>query len=367
MSFAVSLLSQLAVILGFIAFSLLVFEVEASIACTISILFMVSLRFFTQDFIFPHLADYFKLENGTDQNRPRDKFIYNCWLFTVHVLLLTALIWYHIVTERLSLAMLPWSHYNWDHSFFTMRSLPFALDDNLTWMYALQVGFYVTEMLALFFHNPPGDYYESLAHHISTMALILGSIYFWRASFGVFIMLIHEVAEPLIVGGKLTHYAKLDTTSNFFFVSFVAVWIPSRCITYTYWMYILPTAPWRSFGEKVFMLTFLYSLQFLHWYWTILICKVAYGILGKGLFNMKITDEMDHSYSGKNTSELDKLKMNYRSSSSNLTKPFSGYRSQSEPATLTMTNNKPTKGMGTVKISPPNNPESDKKKKRNST
>jgi len=286
------------------------FDFDAAVACCISILFMVGARYITQIHVFSYLADYYKLQNGADQNRPRDKFIYNAWLFSVHLFLLASLFWYHIHTDRLKLAFLPWWYYPPDHSFFYKAPHPFPLllEDPLTWMYALQVGFYVTEMLALFFHNPPGDFWESLFHHITTMALILGSIYFHRAYFGVFVMIIHEVCEPFIVGGKLTHYAKKDGLSNVFFVSFVIVWLPSRCITYTYWMYVLLLVTFRTVSEAAFFLTFLWCLQFLHWYWTALILKVATSILSKGLLNMQITDEMDHSYSGTNQSELEKMK-----------------------------------------------------------
>jgi len=270
--------------------------------------------------VFPWVADRYKLQNGGDKNRPRDKFMYNCWLYSIHWFQLGSLFVFLYSQGTLSLALMPWSNYNWDHSFFYGVPEPLFLDSPLLWIYALQVGFYVTEMCALFFDDTPGDFWETLVHHIATMACILGSIYFERAYFGVFIMLIHEVAEPLIVGGKATHYAGHDALSNVFFISFVLVWIPSRCVTYTYWMYILSIVDFHTPTERAFFLTFLYCLQVLHWYWTILIFKVAWGILSRGLFNMTITDEMDHSYSGSNQSELSKLKNNYKKSSAMVTR-----------------------------------------------
>jgi len=186
--------------------------------------------------------------------------------------------------------------------------------DPLTWIYALQLGFYVTELLSLFLHPPPGDFYEALIHHISTVALILGSLYFDRAYFGVFVMLIHEIAEPFIVGGKASHYIHAESISNVFFVSFVVVWILSRCITFPYWMFILPHVVFPTRFEEYFFISFLYCLQLLHLYWTLLIFRVTGRILSNGLFNMKVTDEMDHSYSGTNESELSKLKKAYKES-----------------------------------------------------
>jgi hypothetical protein len=294
-------------VVGIIGISLALFDTASAIATTTSIVIMLTLRSLSK-LIFPWVADRYNLQNGSDKNRPRDKFMYNCWLYTIHWIQLISLGLYLKYQGQLELALMPWSYYNWDHSFFYGTPEPMTLDSPLLWMYALQAGFYVTEMIALFFDHPPGDFWEALLHHIATMSLILGSIYFERAYFGVFVMIIHELAEPLIVGGKASHYAGHDTLSNFFFISFVLVWIPSRCMTYTYWMYILACAQFRTNAERAFFLTFLYGLQALHWYWTALIFKVAYGILRKGLFNMTITDEMDHSYSGSGQSELAKLK-----------------------------------------------------------
>jgi len=301
------LVAKTGVVVGFISIALACFDTDSSIACTSSIIIMILLRTLAKN-ITPYIANHYGLDNACDNNRPRDKFMYNCWLYAIHWVQLVALCVFLYAQGQLGLSLMPWSHYNWDHSFFYGSPQPLLLTSPLLWIYALQAGFYVTEILALFFDNTPGDFWEALLHHFATMALILGSIYFERAYFGVFVMIIHELAEPLIVGGKATHYAGHDTLSNLFFVSFVLIWIPSRCITYTYWMAILWDAQFRTVNERLFFLTFLYCLQALHWYWTVLIFRVAFGIVKNGLFNMKITDEMDHSYSGSGQSELGKLK-----------------------------------------------------------
>jgi hypothetical protein len=98
--------------------------------------------------------------------------------------------------------------------------------------YLTELGFYLEELCALYIEPKMKDRFQMLIHHIVTIILIGGSYILGLWKVGLYIMLVHDISDPLLELAKLLLYCKRHFVANTMFVVFAAVFIVSRCIYY---------------------------------------------------------------------------------------------------------------------------------------
>eukprot|EP00884_Botryococcus_braunii_P003814 jgi/Botrbrau1/13433/Bobra.0082s0037.1 len=152
--------------------------------------------------------------------------------------------------------------------------------------YALELGFYVQAIPSLcFWEVRRKDFWESFAHHIATVGLIVYSYQVNFVKVGVMVFLCHDVNDIFLEGAKLARYADRSIMSNVLFIAFMLSWFASRIVYFPLWVIrsvifepitlvanvygINPHPHWEIFMS---LLLFLFAL---HLYWSYLIVLVV--------------------------------------------------------------------------------------------
>lgn len=121
------------------------------------------------------------------------------------------------------------------------------VSDGMASIYVLYVGLYVHQLLFLFLDIKTSDFVALIAHHVITLALVLGS---WKYKFtrvGSFVMLLHDFSDIFLEGAKCFNYSQkhipaLSTGADVAFVVFALSFFYLR-------LYIYPTRVLSSMLE----------------------------------------------------------------------------------------------------------------------
>ena len=147
----------------------------------------------------------------------------------------------------------------------------------------LSLGYYGHALVSLLmWERQRRDFTEFFLHHVATLLLLVAS---WLTSFhrvGALILLVHDIADPLLHAAKAANYARKQVLCDVLFVSFSAVFAVSRLYWYPAFL-VYPVLVMTSDGYvqpfpflHVFCLLLL-ALCLLHVYWMAIISKVVYG------------------------------------------------------------------------------------------
>ncbi|XP_019059035.1 PREDICTED: LAG1 longevity assurance homolog 3 [Tarenaya hassleriana] len=168
-------------------------------------------------------------------------------------------------------------------------------------MYTFAGGFYVYSFFALFlWETRRSDFKVMLAHHITTLLLLVLSYTFRFARIGSVIMAIHDVSDVFLETAKMSKYSGAEAIASFCFIIFALSWTGLRLVYFPSWVL------WSTSYEVISILdgkkekkelqiyyyvfnTLLYCLLVLHIYWWVLICRMVFRqIRGNG----RLTDDV---------------------------------------------------------------------------
>lgn len=141
----------------------------------------------------------------------------------------------------------------------------------------ITMGFYLIELITMFYEPCKKDFYQMLLHHIVTILLTYISFSVMFMKFGLIILLIHDASDPLLELCKIENHFKNKKAANLIFFLFMVVFIVMRLIIYP--MCILLTLfrtlyPKPLCASNVFIFVLLAILQIMHLIWTVIIIQI---------------------------------------------------------------------------------------------
>ncbi|KAM7471200.1 hypothetical protein LguiA_009383 [Lonicera macranthoides] len=103
--------------------------------------------------------------------------------------------------------------------------------------YMYSCGFYIYAIFALvFWDTRRSDFKVSMAHHITTIILIMLSYILSFARVGSVILALHEGSDVFLEIGKMSSYSGFEKIASVSFVCFVMSWLILRLIYYPFWI-----------------------------------------------------------------------------------------------------------------------------------
>ncbi|XP_057464804.1 ceramide synthase 1 LOH3-like [Actinidia eriantha] len=104
-------------------------------------------------------------------------------------------------------------------------------------LYMYAAGFYTYSIFALFFwETRRSDFKVSMAHHVSTVILIVLSYVCRFARVGSVVLTLHEGSDVFLEIGKMSKYCGYERIAGFSFVMFVLSWLILRLIYFPFWI-----------------------------------------------------------------------------------------------------------------------------------
>ena len=94
--------------------------------------------------------------------------------------------------------------------------------------YIFELGFWLSCCLYLGFETRRKDFIEMFIHHMSTVALILGSYLTNLGRPGILVMMIHDVGDIFLYSAKSAQYRKFGSLADALFAMFAVVFYISR-------------------------------------------------------------------------------------------------------------------------------------------
>lgn len=149
--------------------------------------------------------------------------------------------------------------------------------------YTFELAFYTVEILTIFFEPFKKDFAQMLTHHFVTIILMLLSFTKDKMKYGLVILLLHDLSDPLLEFCKIEHRLKDEMVANVFFIIFMFEFIFLRLFVYP--KYILLTIFKETikgtFKDKqiYIILVCLSALQLMHIVWTKYIVQVCIKVL----------------------------------------------------------------------------------------
>eukprot|EP00208_Stichococcus_sp_RCC1054_P000408 CAMPEP_0206138104 /NCGR_PEP_ID=MMETSP1473-20131121/3074_1 /ASSEMBLY_ACC=CAM_ASM_001109 /TAXON_ID=1461547 /ORGANISM="Stichococcus sp, Strain RCC1054" /LENGTH=293 /DNA_ID=CAMNT_0053531433 /DNA_START=347 /DNA_END=1229 /DNA_ORIENTATION=+ len=168
----------------------------------------------------------------------------------------------------------------------------FAVSNAVRIVYIVEMGFYIQAIPYLvFWETRRKDFLESFAHHVATLVLIVYSYWLNLTKVGVVVFWLHDVNDIFMELAKIGRYAGRDLLPNALFVVFLLSWIATRLVMFPGCVIrsVLYDAAAVAKENGITMHPhyeifsgFLIFLLCLHIYWTWLIMKVLWKVLGGG-------------------------------------------------------------------------------------
>ncbi|CAK9293265.1 unnamed protein product [Gordionus sp. m RMFG-2023] len=207
---------------------------------------------------------------------PLVKFSESCWRFTYYILAFTfgvAVLWNK-----------PWF---WDSNECWI-GFPFqTITSGMYWYYMVEIGFYCSLMISQFKDVKRKDFWQMFIHHICTLLLLVFSWIDNMVRMGTLVLVIHDVVDFWMEAAKMANYCKFYKLCNTIFTLFTLIWFITRLVIYPYRV-IYPALFIAHLNmDSFFAAYYLYNallilLFFLHVFWFVIICKIAFKSLKCG-------------------------------------------------------------------------------------
>jgi hypothetical protein len=194
---------------------------------------------------------------------------------------------YHSFNLGVGLYMLSGQEWVFDVTSYShdWPELPFPFE--LRIIYILCICAYIYNFILMFVEPRQKDFWPMFTHHVTTLFLTLSSWYFGHVRAGVLVVILTDIADPIMDLAKVFLYGAHTTLADITFALFGVVFIVSR--NYYFPRYILYHSAfytWNKDGRLVnwceSIIPGLYVLQVLFIYWGYLIIKMAVGMYIKG-------------------------------------------------------------------------------------
>lgn len=235
------------------------------------------------------------------------KFQYQMWLM-MYYCLSTAFGWY-VLWDKPWLGF-PMNAYN---QLSLLVNHPHQPDEWLKWYYCYQLGFFLAEIFVIFRETRRSDFWEYVAHHTTTILLMVFSYIGYEHRIGSYILLLHDISDVFLCLTKILHYCKvMDAVVNMSFVAFIIAFFFTRlvCLPVHGFAVIFVATGKRICTVNFWLLTILlqFVLQGLHVYWFVLILRLVSRIL----FDSKRGDIRSDSDSGDEETRTEAAKKKQR-------------------------------------------------------
>ncbi|KAK2706249.1 ceramide synthase 6-like isoform X3 [Artemia franciscana] len=155
-----------------------------------------------------------------------------------------------------------------------------TLTDDVWWYYMLELSFYWSLTLQHFQNVRRKDFWEMFVHHVATICLLVFSLVVNFTRVGTLVLVIHDIADIFLEGGKLMQYIRYTKACDTLFAIFLLIWIVSRLGYFPFWIIrsslfeaytFIPFFPvWYIFNGL------LCTLLFLHVVWTYYILRILW-------------------------------------------------------------------------------------------
>lgn len=148
--------------------------------------------------------------------------------------------------------------------------------------YILEACFYVNELFTMAFEPAKTDLVQMALHHITTLLLMYLSYVPKYIKFGILLIPLHNVTDPMLEFCKVCNYLKDDLCANIGLFVFTTAFIVLRLLIYP--RYVLWNA-WRFFKEDQYkspgqyIIVLLFVLQLMHIIWTMYIIMLFVRII----------------------------------------------------------------------------------------
>ncbi|KRH94521.1 hypothetical protein M153_2230006183 [Pseudoloma neurophilia] len=150
-------------------------------------------------------------------------------------------------------------------------------------MYIFEFSYYITGIWYLLIEKKMKDFNIMVVHHIATISLIFSSFYYNMFRYGITIMFLHDISDPLLEFAKINIYLKNTKIANLLFSVFGFVFLFMRVILFPSFI-ILPIIYYSFlYGCKLFFIfSLILSVLFiLHILWARIIIKMAHKLFVK--------------------------------------------------------------------------------------
>jgi len=177
--------------------------------------------------------------------------------------------------------------------------------------YLMQIASWGQQIFILNIEAKRKDHIQMFSHHIITVALVVGSYYYYFTRIGNVILVIMDVVDIMLSSAKLLKYCGYHNVCDYAFGVFLVSWITLRHGVYNYLFYHAATKARdlmaserciegilqkRCFTDKIVdvFLSLLFGLQVITMIWMYFIAKVAIKVLtGSGAEDVRSDDEDD--------------------------------------------------------------------------
>lgn len=155
------------------------------------------------------------------------------------------------------------------HDAYPGNKIPFGIST----LYLLEIGYYLFALVTMFIEPGQKDFWAMFSHHLFTLTLLISSFQFGATKYGTAIMILHDLADPIMELAKISLYLKYEMAANVIFAVFAATFIVLR--DYIYPRYII----WNTnillrdndYQFREVTVGCLLALWVLHLFWTILV------------------------------------------------------------------------------------------------
>uniref|UniRef100_A0A5B7CCZ5 TLC domain-containing protein n=1 Tax=Davidia involucrata TaxID=16924 RepID=A0A5B7CCZ5_DAVIN len=141
-------------------------------------------------------------------------------------------------------------------------------------LYMSAAGFYIYSIFDLvFWEIRRSDFAVSMAHHVTTIILIVLSYIIRCTRVGSVVLALHEGSDVFLQVGKMSKYSGFERIASISFVFFVFSWLILRLIYYPFWILWSTSYEFLLILDKDRMIyyylfnTLLFGLLLCHIYW----------------------------------------------------------------------------------------------------
>ncbi len=184
-----------------------------------------------------------------------------------------------------------WDSSKWHDPYPNDGTVPFGISR----LYHFEIGYYLFSLVSLYFEPKMKDFWVMVTHHLFTLTLLISSYIYGATKYGTVIMLLHDIADPLMEAAKLSLYLGFQDLANYIFIAFAVVFIALRDVVYPLYV-ILPTRKLLIAHQYEFYtvtMSCLVALWFMHLFWTSLIIQIAVKAVQSGNAEGDIRDTDD--------------------------------------------------------------------------
>ncbi|OWM90338.1 ASC1-like protein 1 [Punica granatum] len=172
-------------------------------------------------------------------------------------------------------------------------------------LYMYAAGFYTYSIFALiFWETRRSDMLVTMAHHVSTVLLLVLSYMFRFARVGAVVLALHDVTDVFMEVAKMSKYSGYQRVADTFFILFGVCWTLFRTFCYPIWvlrstsyevLLTLDMEKHKVDGTIYYYIfnTLLFFLLIIDMYWWVLLCRMVVKLIQTGHVNDDVRSDSE--------------------------------------------------------------------------